>query len=70
MVIPSALGVLLVLVGLALLTLAAAGWLQGVDTAGSLGTVVALALAPASLARLVLSHRPTGRRAGEATSCI
>lgn len=44
MVIPSALGVLLMLVGLALLTLAAAGWLQDADTAGSLGVLVALAL--------------------------
>ena len=70
MVIPSALGVLLVLVGLALLTLAAAGWFQGVDVAGSPGTTAALALVPAGSATLVLLLRPTGRRADEAASCI
>jgi hypothetical protein len=69
MIIPSALGVLLVLVGLALLTLAAAEWLQGANMAGSLGTTAALAPAPASIVRLVLSLRFTGRRAGEATFC-
>ncbi len=70
MVIPSALGVLLLLVGLALLTLAAAEWLRGANTAGSLGMIVALALVPASIATLVPLLRFTGRRAGEATFCI
>ncbi len=50
MIIPSGLGVLLVMVGLALLTLAAAGWLRGANMAGSLGMVAALALAPAGVA--------------------
>ena len=63
MLIPSALGGLLVLVGLALLTLAAAGWLQGVNMAGSLGMIVALALAPAGIATPVLLLGFTGRRA-------
>ena len=70
MFIPSALGVLLVLVGLALLTLAAAEWLQSASTAGSLGVIVALALVPAVMARLVLLLRFAGRRAGEATTCF
>ena len=63
MIIPSALGVLLVLVGLALLTLAAAEWLQRADLAGSPGMNVALALVPANTATLVLLLRFTGRRA-------
>ena len=63
MVIPSALGVLLVLVGLALLTLAAAEWLQGANMAGSLGMIGALALVPASIATSILLLRFTGRRA-------
>lgn len=62
MIIPSALGVLLVLVGLALLTLAAAEWLQGVNMAGSPGMIVALALVPASIATPALLLRFTGRR--------
>ena len=67
MIIPSALGVLLVLVGLALLTLAAAEWLQGADMAGGPGMTVALALVPAGIATRALSLRFTGRGAGEAT---
>jgi hypothetical protein len=63
MVIPSALGVLLVLVGLALLTLAAAGMFKGGNMAGSPGMTVAFALIPASIATPVLSLRFTGRRA-------
>ncbi len=70
MIIPSALGVLLVLVGLALLTLAAAEWLQGADMAGSLGMIAALALVPVSAATPVLLLHFAGRRAGEATFCI
>ena len=67
MIIPAALGVLLVLVGLALLTLAAAEWLQGADMAGSLAMTVALSIAPASLAQPALPLRLNGRRAGAAT---
>ena len=70
MIVPSALGVLLVLVGLALLTLAAAEWLQGANMAGSLGMTVALAFAPASIATRVLSLRFTGWRVGGSTFCI
>jgi hypothetical protein len=66
MVIPTTLGVLLVLVGLALLTLAAAGWLQGANMAGSPGMAVALALVPAGIATRALLLHFTGRRAGEA----
>ena len=65
MFIPSALGVLLVLSGLALLTLAAAEHFQGVNMAGRLGMTVALALVPAGGATPVLLLRFTGRRAGE-----
>ena len=65
MIMPSALGVLFVLVGLALLTLAAVGWLRGADMAGSLEMILALALAPAGIEMLVLLLRFTGRRAGE-----
>jgi hypothetical protein len=63
MTIPSALGVLLVLVGLALLALAAAELFQGEDMAGGLGMIAALALVPAGIARLVPSLRLTDRRA-------
>lgn len=66
MLIPSALGVLFVLVGLALLTLAAAEWLQGADMGGSPGMILALGLVPASIATPFLLLRLTGRRAGEA----
>ena len=69
MVIPSALGALLVFVGLALLALAAAEMIKGGSMAGSLGMIEALAFAPAGIAWLVLSLRFTGRRAGEATFC-
>lgn len=61
MIIPSALGVLFVLDGLALLTLAAVEWFQGADMAGSVGMIAALALAPVSIATLVLPIRFTGR---------
>ena len=67
MVLPSALGVLFVLVGLGLLTLAAVELLQGAGMAGSLGPLLALALVPAGIEMLVLLLRFTGRRAGEAT---
>ena len=70
MVIPTALGVLLVLVGLAMLTLAAAEWLQDANMAGGPGMTVALALVPASIATPALSLRFTGRRADEATLCV
>lgn len=63
MVIPTALGVLLVLVGLALLTLAAAEWLRGANVAGSPGMTLALALVPAGIATPALLLRFTGRRA-------
>ena len=61
-IIPSALGVLFVLNGLALLTLAAAERLQGADTVGRLGMIVALAFVSVSIATIVLLHRLTGRR--------
>src|SRR4051794_25036116 len=57
MIIPSALGVLFVLDGLALLTLTAAERPQGADTAGRLGMIVALALVPISIATLFLLLR-------------
>ena len=61
MIFPSALGVLFVLDGLALLTLAAVEWLQGAGMAGSVGMIVALALVSVSIAILVLLFRFTGR---------
>ncbi|HEX8138224.1 MAG TPA: hypothetical protein VF544_11585 [Pyrinomonadaceae bacterium] len=62
MIVPSALGVLFVLDGLALLTLAAAGRLQDAGMAGSLGMIVALTLVPVGIAMLVLLFRFTGRK--------
>lgn len=53
MIVPAALGVLFVLDGLALLTLAVAKWLEGADMAGSVGMISALAVAPVSIATLV-----------------
>ncbi len=63
MIVPSALGVLFVLVGLGLLTLAAAAWLRGADTAGSTGMLAALIFVAARIATPVLFLRFTGRRA-------
>lgn len=59
MIIPAALGLLLALVGLALLTFAVVEWLRLVDTAGSLGVVAALALVRAGCAT---STSPPGRQ--------
>lgn len=64
MIIPAALGVLLVLVGLALLTLGAAGWLQDANMAGSPGMTMALALVPAGITTRALALRlPAGEPA-------
>lgn len=63
MIIPSALGALLALVGLALLTLAAAEWLRGADMAGGSGMMVALTFVPAGIATPALLLRFNGRRA-------
>lgn len=62
MIFPAALGVLFVLVGLALLTLAAVELFQDANMVGSSEMLVALALVPVSIAPLVLLHRLTGRR--------
>jgi hypothetical protein len=48
---------------LAVLTLAAAEWLQGANMAGSLVIIVALAFVRAGIATLVLLLRFTGQRA-------
>lgn len=62
MIIPSVLGVLFVLDGLALLTLTAAERLQDADIAGSVGMIVALTLVLVSIVMLVLLLRFTGRK--------
>lgn len=62
MIFPSALGVLFVLDGLALLTLAAVERLQNADMVGSSEMIVALVPVSVSIAALVLLPRLTGRR--------